>query len=174
MWIRAASSVWTPPSAPAPGQIPTSAHFDYHYEMDRKQFELAPGEIITPSSRIQFRGALSMVDSSLDVTVDTDDLTGLGRFHQSPARDRTRTRKHFGGHFHWQGRLTGRLDGPTFAGHVKGTDARYGALYWDELEGELTYSPDELHLATRPRAPRPLFGGTGTCARTRQLELFSR
>ena len=43
--------------------------------MDRKQVELAPGEIITPTSRIQFGGALSMIDSSLDVTVDTEDLT---------------------------------------------------------------------------------------------------
>ena len=58
-----------------------------------------------------------------------------------------------GGRFHWQGRLTGPLIGPTFAGHVKGTEARYGALYWDELEGELTYSPEELHLA-RWRARR--------------------
>jgi len=36
---------------------------------------------------------------------------------------------------------------------VKGTEARYGALYWDEVEGDLlSYSPDELHLA-RGRAP---------------------
>ena len=58
-----------------------------------------------------------------------------------------------GGHFHWQGRLTGPLGAPTFAGHVKGTEARYGALYWDQVEGELTYSPDELHFA-RARARR--------------------
>ena len=57
-------SVWTPPATPAPGQIPTSAHFEFHYDMDHKQFELSPGEISTPSSRIQFRGALSMVDTS--------------------------------------------------------------------------------------------------------------
>ena len=40
--------LWTPPVTPAPGQIPASARFEYHYEMDRKQVELAPGEIITP------------------------------------------------------------------------------------------------------------------------------
>ena len=42
--------------------------------------------------------------------------------------------------------MTGRLDSPTFNGHVKGTDAEYGSLYWDELEGDLTYSATQLHL----------------------------
>jgi len=52
-----------------------------------------------------------------------------------------------------EGRLLGPLDGPTFAGHFKGTDASYGSYYWDDLEGELTYSPAELHLE-RTRARR--------------------
>src|ERR1700733_2227279 len=38
-------SVWTPPVTPVPGQIPTAAHFEFHYDMDHKQFELPPGEI---------------------------------------------------------------------------------------------------------------------------------
>ena len=52
-----------------------------------------------------------------------------------------------GGNFHRQGRdATGRLDGPTFAGLGLATNARYGTLYWDELEADVTYSPDQLHL----------------------------
>ena len=54
------NSVWTPPAAPTPGLIPTSAQFEFHYDMDHKQFELSPGEISTPTSRIQFHGSLSM------------------------------------------------------------------------------------------------------------------
>ena len=145
-------SVWTPPDTPAPAQIPTAAHFEFHYDMDRKQFELSPGEITTPSSRIQFRGALSTVDSSIDMTVDTEDLTlwddFINRLRGPDAEPQV-----IGGHFHWEGRLTGPLGGPTFAGRFKGTEAQYGSLYWDDLEGELTYSPDRLHLA-RGRARR--------------------
>jgi translocation and assembly module TamB len=146
------SSAWTPPAIPAPGQIPTTAHFEYHYDMDHKQIELSPGEISTPSSRIQFRGALSMVDTSMDLTVDTQDLIAWDDFINR-LRGPDAEKQVIGGHFHWDGRLTGPLDGPTFTGQFKGTEAQYGSLYWDDLEGELTYSPDELHLA-RTRARR--------------------
>ena len=145
-------SVWTPPATPAPGQIPTAAHFEFHYDMDHNQFQLSPGEISTPSSRIQFRGALSTVDTSLEMTVDTEDLTLWDDFINR-LRGPGAERQVIGGHFHWDGRLTGPLGGPTFAGRFKGTDAQYGSLYWDDLEGELTYSPDELHIA-RGRARR--------------------
>jgi translocation and assembly module TamB len=146
------SSEWTPPATIAPGQIATAAHFEFHFDMDHKQFVLSPGEISTPSSRIQFRGALSMVDTSVDLTVDTDDLTLWDDFINR-LRGTDAERQVIGGHFHWDGRLTGPLDGPTFTGHFKGTEAQYGSLYWDDLEGELIYSPNELHLG-RSRARR--------------------
>ncbi len=145
-------SVWTPPANSMPGQIPAAAHFEFHYDMDHKQFELSPGEISTPSSRIQFRGSLSMVDTSLDMTVDTDNLTlwddFINRLRGPDAEPQV-----IGGRFHWDGRLTGPLDGPTFAGRFNGTDASYGSLAWDELAGELTYSPDGLQI-DRGRARR--------------------
>ena len=146
------SSMWTPPATLPPGQIPTAAHFEFHYDMDHKQFALSPGEITTPTSRIQFRGALSAIDSSIDATVDTEDLSPWDDFInrlRGPAVER----QMIGGNVHWEGRLTGPLGGPTFTGRFKGSDAQYGALYWDDIEGELTYSPDELHLA-RGRARR--------------------
>ena len=146
------SSVWTPPVSPVPGQIPTAAHFEFHFDMDGKQFELSPGEITTSSSRIQFRGSLSMVNSSLDMAVDTDDVSLWDDFINR-LRGLDAEPEVIAGRFHWQGHLTGPLDGPTFTGHAKGTEAKYGALYWDELEAELTYSPDQLHLQ-RGRARR--------------------
>jgi translocation and assembly module TamB len=140
------SSVWTPPATLPPGQIPTSAHFDFHFDMDNKEFALSPGEISTPSSRIGFRGALSSVDTSIDMTVDTDDLNPWDDFINR-LRGPTAMPEVIGGRFHWDGRLTGPLGGPTFEGRFKGNEARYGSLYWDDLEGELTYSPDEMHIA---------------------------
>ncbi len=139
-------SVWAPPDMPVSGQIPTAAHFEFHYDMDGKQFVLSPGEITTPTSRIQFRGSLSTVQTSIDMTVDTEDLTlwdpFINRLRGPDAEPEV-----IGGHFHWEGRLTGPLGAPTFAGRFKGTEAQYGSLYWDDLEGELTYSPVELRIA---------------------------
>jgi len=146
------SSIWTPPATPAQGQIPTAANFGFHYDMDRGEFELSPGEITTPSSRIQFRGGLSMVDTSLEWTVETDDLSQWTDFINR-LRGPTAEPQMFGGRFHFQGTLTGPLGGPTFEGHVTGSGARYDSLYWDELDAELTYSPDELCL-TRSRVRR--------------------
>jgi translocation and assembly module TamB len=144
--------LWAPPDSLPSGQIPTSARFEYHYDMDGQRVELAASEIMTPSSRIEVSGALGANDSSLDATVDTEDLTAYDDFINR-IRGVNAEPQVIGGHFHWQGRLTGPLGGPTFAGHVKGTEARYAALYWDQLEGELTYSPDELRFA-RGRASR--------------------
>ncbi len=137
--------LWTPPISPPPGQIPATARFEYHYDMDREQVSLAPGEIITPTSRIQFGGILSIIDSSLNLTFDTEDLTVWDDFINR-IRGVEAEAPNIGGNFHWQGRMTGHLDGPTFAGLVKGTNARYGTLHWDELEADVTYSPDQLHL----------------------------
>jgi translocation and assembly module TamB len=144
--------LWTPPNALPSGQIPASARFEYHFERDRRQVELASGEIMTPSSHLTVHGMLGLDDSSLEATADTEDLSAFSDFINR-LRGVNVEPQMIGGHFHWQGSLTGPLTGPTFEGHVKGTEARYGSVYWDEVEGELTYSPDELHF-TRGRVRR--------------------
>ena len=146
------SSVWTPDATNTPGQIPTSAHFDFHFDMDHNVFDLSPGEIATPSSRIQFRGGLSMVDTSVDLTVDTEDLLPWDDFINR-LRGTDVPPEMIGGQFHWEGRLTGPLNDPTFTGRFRGNAAKYGSLYWDDLEGEMTYSSTELQLS-RGRARR--------------------
>jgi translocation and assembly module TamB len=146
------SSVWTPPDTPTPGRVPTRAAFEFHYDMDRGRFDLSPGEISTPTSRIQFRGDLSMDYTALDLTLDTDDLTPWDDFINR-LRGVDAEPEVIGGRFHWDGRLTGPLGGPTFEGRFKGTDAKYGTIFWDDLEGEFVYSPDELRLI-RVRARR--------------------
>ncbi len=50
--------------------------------------------------------------------------------------------KFISGRATWQGRMTGPLNGPTFAGHVSATEARYDTIYWDSIEGDLIYEPD--------------------------------
>jgi translocation and assembly module TamB len=144
-------SLWSSPGEPAPGKIPVTARFDYHYVMDRMQVELAPSEITTPTSHVAVRGALSTVDSSLELTFDTEDISTWKDFIN---RLRGSVDPHLiGGRAHWQGRITGPLTSPVFAGHAKAEEARYGDLYWDEMEGEISYSVDDLHV-TRGRARR--------------------
>jgi translocation and assembly module TamB len=142
---------WTVPDANAPkqiaaGKIPVSAHFDYDYSMDRRDVRLGASEIVTPTSRVTISGTLGADNSALDVNLDAKDLRPWNDFintlrgaHAEPVP--------ITGRATWAGKLTGELGGPTFAGHVHAFDAAYGALYWDEVEGDLTYSPDGFQLA---------------------------
>jgi len=148
---------WTVPDANAPrqiapGKIPVSAHFDYDYVMDRRDVVIRGSEIVTPSSRLTVSGTLGAENSALDVGLDAQDLLPWNDFinslrgtHADPVR--------ITGRATWTGRLTGKLGAPTFTGHVHAFNATYGALFWDEVEGDLTYSPREFQLA-RARARR--------------------
>ncbi len=123
-------SVWTPPATPVPGQIPTAAHFDFHYDMDRKVFELSPGEITTPSARIQFHGSLSMVDTSVDLAVDTDDLTPWDDFI-----NRLRGTDRATGNYRRTLSLARTPDGPSRRPHFRGLREGNRSEVWRSVLG---------------------------------------
>jgi translocation and assembly module TamB len=145
-------SQWAYPAELAPGTIPSSGRLAYHYSMDEDTVELAPSEIATPSSHIALNGALGKTDTALSVTFDTKDLSTwddfINRLRGPEAKPEV-----IGGRFRWQGHITGLLASPTFAGRVEGTEARYDGLFWDALEGDISYSRDGLQVA-RGRARR--------------------
>lgn len=143
-------SLWSHSGEARPGEIPAMARLEYRYSMAGKRVDIAPSEITTATSHVTFHGSLGEMDSSLDTIFDTEVMSTWDDFINR-LRGPDAEPKLFGGQFHWQGRITGPLAGPLFAGHAKGTQARYGDLHWDEVECELSYSPDELHL-TRGRA----------------------
>jgi len=145
-------SIWSPAAGVPRGQIPTTAQINYHYSMLAKGVLLEPSEISNPTSRVQFRGSITADHSLLDVTFDTKDLLPWDDFIDA-IRGKDAARKVIAGQIHWQGRLTGPIAAPTFAGHVKGSNTRYDNLYWDELEGDMTYSPDGFDFV-RARASR--------------------
>ena len=58
-----------------------------------------------------------------------------------------------GGSLQWDGTLTGPSAGPTFQGHFRGENIRYGQVALDSIDGDMLYSPDELVL-THARAYR--------------------
>lgn len=145
-------SIWAPPLVVQPGMVPATARLDYHYNMGSRSVSLTSSEISTPSSRIQMNGVLGARDSSIEAIFDSQDLRPWDDFINR-LRGADAEHQIIGGRFHWKGTLSGPIDGPTFAGHVAGSDARYGDLYWDEIEGDMSYSPDGFRL-TQGRARR--------------------
>jgi len=138
-------SFWEPLMEPRTSEIPATGRIDFHYAMDPAIVELKASEISTPSSRIVFNGTLGRRDSALEATFDSQDLAPWDDFINR-LRGQNAEPKRIAGRANWQGRVLGPLEGPTFTGHVKGFQASYGRLYWDEIEGDMTYSPDQFRL----------------------------
>jgi translocation and assembly module TamB len=156
-------SLWAPPMEPRPGEIPASARLAYHYVMDQSAVFISerladlaerPSEISTPTSHLELSGVLGARDSALDVTLDAQDLEPWDDFINR-LRGRDAEAKRITGRAHWQGRVEGPIGGPTFIGHVKTLETAYGRLYWDEVEGDLVFSPEQFRLLrTRARHGR--------------------
>lgn len=138
-------SLWTPRRQLPAGQIPVTASLDYHYSMAGRQVVLSPSHIDTPSSNVQFSGTLAAQASKLDATFDSQNLMPWDDFINR-IRGKDAEPKVIAGRFHWQGHVTGPLVRPTFSGHVMGTNARYDKLYWDEIDGDMSYSPEEFNF----------------------------
>jgi translocation and assembly module TamB len=144
--------LWSPPLAAREGYLPASAKIDYHYSLPGRFVELRNSEISTPSSRLEFNGLLGARDSALTARVETSDLAPWNDFIYA-LRGPDAERVPITGGAEFNGRMTGRLDHPSFTGRVRGTNAAYGHLHWDEIAGDLSYSPDALDF-TRARARR--------------------
>ena len=138
-------SLWTAPAQLHPGEIPVTARINYHYSMAQKGVALTAGEIDTPMSSVKMDGVLADRRSDLTVSFDTQDLLPWDDFINR-LRGPTAEPKLVSGSAHWQGHIGGPIVGPTFIGHVKGTNARYDQLFWDDIEGDMTYSPDVFSL----------------------------
>ncbi len=139
-------SIWAPPLVPPETGQPVAARLEYHYVMDADAVELRQSEISTPESVLTFDGRLGQAGSSLRVEFRTEDLQPWNDFIYA-LREPGTERVPILGRVHWNGRVTGRLGHPTFSGHIRAARAAYGTLLWDEIEGDLTYSPDGFRLA---------------------------
>jgi translocation and assembly module TamB len=138
-------TTWLPPGSLLPGQIPASARIDFDYSVDTNQMLLPQGEISTPDTQLTMAGMLGEKDSALETILNTRDLTDFDDFINL-IRGPDAEPKRIEGQGEWHGRILGPLSGPTFSGHVQVLHARYDALYWDRIAGQLDYSPDGLKL----------------------------
>ncbi|MGA2482497.1 MAG: translocation/assembly module TamB domain-containing protein [Candidatus Acidiferrales bacterium] len=141
------TSTWSPVESPAPGLIPIAARWGFRYRRDRNLLTLGAGEFATPTSRAQVSGTLGIKDSLLNAQFETRDLASWSDFFEAIQDRKTGGEPRIGGHATWTGRITGPLDGPAFVGHVRGDAVRYEAWRWDSMEGDVSYSPNELSLA---------------------------
>lgn len=151
-WVQDFKSVdsrgrmlWSPPLEPSENLQPATARLDYHYSQDGRFIALRESEISTPITQLNVNGTLGARDSALDLRFRTSDLLPWNDFIyrlRGPAAERVA----IAGSAEFTGRMTGRLDHPTFTGRVRAADAAYGSLLWDEVEGDILYSPDELRL----------------------------
>ncbi len=136
---------WSPPAVLQAGMIPVSAHIDYDYSQDTKTVQVAPSEITTPKARIEMEGPLGAKDSAMEVSFHADDLLQWDDFI-NVLRGPNAERQRLAGEVAWRGRVLGPIVGPTFAGHVNAMKAAYGRLYWDQIDGDMEYSPDGFNL----------------------------
>ncbi|MGB6623462.1 MAG: translocation/assembly module TamB domain-containing protein, partial [Candidatus Acidiferrales bacterium] len=137
-------SLWSPAHA-APGKHPITAHINFDYAMNRDSAILSSSTIATPSSRIAFDGAIAKRKSALNVNLHTDRIADWQDFindlRGNPPEPETIT-----GAADWKGELSGPITGPAFAGSFHALDAHYGKLYWADIAGRMSYSPDEFQL----------------------------
>ncbi len=150
---------WAPPAAVPPGMFPAAARVEYHFTRDAAAADFSSGLITQPGVRVAFSGRLGGRDSGLQLALDVGDLVPFADFINA-LRGKDVEPERIAGRGSWAGKITGPLGGPTIAGHARATHAVYASLAWDELEGDVSYSPQALEIqnlrATRARASADL------------------
>lgn len=136
---------WSAPGTLSQGMIPVSARIDYDYSMAKSAVELGPGEIASPETQIEMSGLLGAADSALELKLQASDMLQWDDFI-NVLRGVDAEPRRIAGRAAWRGRILGPLAGPTFSGHFHAAEARYDKLYWDEIDGDLEYSPDDFRL----------------------------
>lgn len=136
--------IWTPLAATPTGEMPATANLEFHYRMDRAAVD-SQGEIKTPHTDLHLSGTIGDVDSDMTTDLVANDLSDWNElidYLRGPQSAHVPIR----GRATWQGRITGHVGRPLFSGYVHAWDASYGALHWNEIEGQASYSPEELSL----------------------------
>jgi translocation and assembly module TamB len=137
---------WSPPESLTSGMIPVRAQINYDYSSDRSAVDISQGEIRLPQTQLRMDGFLGGTDSALEVGFRTSDLGNWDDFIGA-IRGPAEAHRRITGTAAWTGRIVGPLARPTFIGHVRSENAHYDKLYWDEIEGDMVYSPDDFRLS---------------------------
>src|SRR5262249_53765095 len=138
---------WTAPVEVAPGHIPVTADWKFTYKQYPQILTLHPAMFETPQSRIQASGTLGHSDSLLELHVRADELEAFNDLIQSIAGVASGTPEEIAprmrGSASWDGRMSGPLGAPAFAGHARGGRLGDGKFHAHTLEGAAPYSASE-------------------------------
>ena len=137
-------SLWSAANA-APGKLPITAHINFDYAMSRDSVIISPSTIDTPVSQVLFAGTIAKRKSDLAVDFHTDRIADWQDFIND-LRGNPPNPEAITGVANWNGKLTGPITGPTFTGSFRALQAHYGRLYWADITGRMSYSPDEFEL----------------------------
>lgn len=137
-------SLWSPANA-APGKLPITAHINFDYAMSRDSVIISPSTIDTPVSKVLFAGSIAKRKSDLAVDFHTGRIEDWQDFIND-LRGNPPNPESITGVADWNGKLTGPITGPTFAGSFHAVQAHYGRLYWADITGRMSYSPEEFEL----------------------------
>ena len=147
---------WAEPADLMPGHMPVTGEWNLRYRDLLSTLYITQGEFETPSTRGTVSGILAPKETSLDVHVNAGALESWDDFIHAISGDNPGSAAaavKLGGSLQWDGTLAGPSGGPTFQGHFRGENIRYGQVALDSIDGDMLYSPDELAL-THARAYR--------------------
>ena len=140
---------WDAPDTPYPNHQPVTADCELHYHDETGVLTIDSGEFGMPSSRISISGVLGPRNTDLDLKFETGAIETYRDFiHELEGvkANSDEGRKIISGAVQWDGRITGKSAGSTFAGHTRGEHVRYDGVALDSLEGDLTYSAERFSL----------------------------
>ena len=135
---------WSAPAVVAAAHIPVSGNWDFSYRYDPQILEIKSGSWEASSTRGSVAGVFARRNTALNVHFETSALASYADFINAirGAGPQVLT-----GSGRWEGKITGPGLAPTFAGHARGERVRYDGLGFDLLEGDITYSPEQLLVA---------------------------
>ncbi len=138
------------------GHIPVTGDWKVHYRDITNVLEITKMDFATPTSRGTITGVLAPKNTALDVHLEVGALESWNDFIHALSGDKPGSEEAkilYTGSMQWDGTITGASDGPTFQGHLRGENFRYGSVALDSLDGDMTYSPKEL-IVSHGRATR--------------------
>ncbi len=142
--------LWDEPDNLAKGHQPVSGAWEFIYRFDPNTLSIASGEFETPSSRASIDGVLAPRNSDLNLRIETGSVEMYKDFInaiQGAPPGSPEAAKPISGTVRWDGKIVGPSSGSTFQGHLRGERVRYDGIVLDYLDGDLTYSPEQLSFA---------------------------
>jgi translocation and assembly module TamB len=162
----------SPPTAPAPKEVPVTAQLEATYHGDVRTLEVTGLTVATRAIRLSATGAVGSEKAQARVSLNATDLREL-----QPAIDAldpgTRIPISLEGRSSFNGVVFGKLEALSARGHLDlekfdtefhltrqrgGLENKLPRIHWDALSGDLTYTPSavSLHRGTLRRGAAQL------------------